>query len=112
MINGSPYISVDLFLEAHGLTLNNSVDYTSLEDIELLQNSAEQHLKQQVTDFLYKTAKELNSDISGFGKYALSKYSTWDEWEKSNWTDNYKNSFFNVNVNVTVLSGSEFNKSP
>ena len=112
MINGSPYISVDLFLEAHGLTLNNSVDYTSLEDIELLQNSAEQYLKQQVTDFLYKTAKELNSDISGFGKYALSKYSTWDEWEKSNWTDNYKNSFFNVNVNVTVLSGSEFNKSP
>lgn len=112
MINGSPYISVDLFLEAHGLTLNSSVDYTSSNDVELLQNSAEQYLKLQVTNFLYKTAKELNSDISGFGKYALSNYSTWDEWEKSNWTNNYKNSFFNVNVNVTVLSGSEFDKSP
>lgn len=112
LINGSPYISVDLFLEAHGLTLNDSVDYTSLSDIELLQNSAKQYLELQVTNFLYKTAKEFNSDISGFGKYALSKYSTWDEWKNSNWTENYKNSFFNVNVNITVLSGSEFDKSP
>ena len=34
------------------------------------------------------------NDISGFGKYALSKYLTWDEWENSNWTENYKNSFY------------------
>ncbi len=112
IINGSPYISVDLFLEAHGITLNDSIDYTSLSDVEMLQKSAEQYIKLQVTNFLYKTAKELNSDISGFGRYALSKYSTWKEWENSNWTDNYKNSFFNVNVNVSIISGSEFDKSP
>lgn len=112
IINGSPYISVDLFLEAHGITLNDSIDYTSLSDVEMLQKSAEQYIKLQVTNFLYKTAKELNSDISGFGRYALSKYSTWKEWENSNWTDNYKNSFFIVNVNVSIISGSEFDKSP
>ena len=112
IINGSPYISVDLYLEAHGLTLNNTVDYTSSNDVALLQKSAEQYLKLEVTNFLYKTSKELNSDISGFGKYTMSKYLTWDEWESSNWTENYKNSFFNVNVNVSIISGSEFDKSP
>ena len=112
LINGSPYISVDIFLEAHGLTLNESIDYTSIRDVELLENSAEQYLKLQVTSFLYKTAKEFNSDISGFGKYALSKYLTWDEWKNSNWNENYKNSFFDVNVNLTVIAGEEFDKSP
>ena len=112
IVNGTPYISVDLFIEAHGLTLNESVDYTSIQSIKTLENSAEQYLKMQVTKFLYKTSKDFHSDIVGFGKYALSKYKTWQEWENSNWTDNYKNSFFNVNVNVSILSGSEFDKSP
>ena len=112
LINGSPYISIDLFLEAHGLTLNETIDYTSINNVKILEDSTELYIKNQVKKFLYKTAKEFNSDICGFGKYALSKYSTWEEWENSNWTDNYKNSFFNLNVNVTILSGSEFDKSP
>ena len=77
-----------------------------------MQNSAEHYLKYTVTNFLYKTSKELQSDIVGFGKYALSNYLTWEEWENSNWNENYKNSFFNVNVNVSVIAGSEFDKSP
>ena len=112
IINGSPYISVDLFLEAHGLTLNKSIDYTSIKDIELLEHSSEQYLKLNITNFLYKTSKDFNSDITGFGRYAMSKYLTMDEWNNSNWSKNYKNSFFNVNVNVSILSGSEFDKSP
>lgn len=112
LVNGTPYISVDLYIEAHGLTLNETIDYTSIKDVELLQNSAEHYLKYTVTNFLYKTSKELQSDIVGFGKYALSNYLTWEEWENSNWNENYKNSFFNVNVNVSVIAGSEFDKSP
>ena len=112
LANGTPNISVDLFLEAHGLTLNDTIDYTSINDVENLKNSAEQYLKMRVTDFLNKTAKEFNSDICGFGKYALSKYLTWNDWENSKWADNYKNSTFSINVNVSVISGSEFDKSP
>jgi len=110
--NGTPNISVDLFLEAHGLTLNETVDYTSMSDIEKLEKSAEDFMNSKVTDFLYKTSRTYNSDIIGFGKYALSKYLTWDEWQKSDWTGNYKNATFNVNVNVSVIAGSEFDKSP
>lgn len=112
IINGSPFITVDLFIEAHGLTLDNNIDYTSVETIQLLEKSAENHLKSEVTNFLYKTSKDLNSDIFGFGKYALHKYLTWEDWIKSNWNENYKNSFFDVHTHVTVVSGSEFDKSP
>lgn len=112
IINGSPYISVDLFLEAHGLTLNETVDYTSIKDIKQIESSSEKYLKSLITNFLYKTSKEFNSDISGFGKYALSKYLTWQDWENSNWNENYKNAFFNVTININIISGSEFDKSP
>ena len=112
IINGTPYISVELFLEAHGLTLDKTVDYTSMEDIQLLEDSSKKYIESKVSNFLYKTAKEFNSDICGFGKYCLSKYTTWDKWEESNWSENYKNSFFNVKTNIHIISGSEFDKSP
>lgn len=107
-----PVITVELFLEAHGLTLNNSIDYTSMHDVEELEKSSNQFLEEKINDFLYKTSKEFNSDIVGFGKYALSKYLTWDEWQKANWTENYRNAEFKVSVNLSVVSGSEFDKSP
>ncbi|MCR5146627.1 MAG: hypothetical protein K6B70_04705 [Clostridia bacterium] len=109
---GTPNITIDLFLEAHGLTLNDTIDYTSIQDVAALENSAKQFLNDKISIFLYKTSKEYNSDIVGFGKYALSKYLTWDDWQKSNWTENYKNANFNVNVNLNILSGEEFDKSP
>ena len=111
-INGSPYISIDVFIDAFGLSLDEETNYQSLEDIHILTAYAEQYIKLQVNNYLYKTSKELNSDISGSGKYALSKYLTWDEWLESNWLENYKNSFFDVNVTVRLKSGYEFNKSP
>ena len=110
--SGIPDITIDLFLEAHGLTLNESIDYTSMSDVDKLEKSAEEFMKVKVTDFLYKTSREYNSDIVGFGKYALSKYLTWDDWLKSDWSGNYKNANFNVNVNINVIAGSEFDKSP
>lgn len=111
-INDSPYISIEVFLEGYGLSLDESIDYNSTEDINILNKYAGQYIKLQLENYLYKTSKEFNSDISGFGKYALSKYLTWDEWIDSNWLGNYKNSFFNVKVNVNIKSGAEFNKSP
>ena len=110
--DGKPNITVNLYLEAHGLTLNDSIDYTCPKDVEKLEKSSDQFLEDAVTRFLYKTSKEYNSDIVGFGKYALSKYLTWDDWQKANWTENYKNATFSVNINLSVISGAEFDKSP
>jgi len=112
LVNGAPYISVEVYLEGIGLSLDESTNYNSSEDIKVLNTYAEEYLRLQLLDYLYKTAKEYNSDISGFGKYVLSDYLTWDEWLDSNWLENYKNSFFDVKVNVDINSGYEFNKSP
>lgn len=112
LVNGTPYISIEVYLEGIGLSLDESTNYNSSEDIKVLNTYAEEYLKLQLIDYLYKTSKEFNSDISGFGKYMLSQYLTWDEWLNSNWLENYKNSFFEVKVNVDINSGYEFNKSP
>ena len=111
-INGTPYISIEVFLEGYGLTLNKHIDYSSPVTLEQINKSAEQYLKSELENYLYKTSKEFKSDIAGFGKYALSKYLTIDKWHKSNWLENYKNSFFDVTVNVNIKSGYEFNNVP
>lgn len=111
-INNAPYISVEIFLTGYGLTLNENIDYTSEENLKELDKYAEEYIKNQVNNYLYKTSKEFNSDISGFGKYALSQYLTLDDWKKSNWLANYKNAFFDVTVNLNIKSGYEFNESP
>lgn len=111
-INGSPYISIEVFLEGFGLSLDEDTNYSSSDDINTINRYTEEYIKIQLENYLYKTSKELNSDISGFGKYALSKYLTWEEWIDSNWLENYKNAFFDVKVNMYVNSGYEFNKAP
>lgn len=111
-INGTPYISVDVSVSGYGLSLNENIDYDSKENLEKYNESAEQYLKLQIENYLYKTSKDLNSDITGFGKYAISQYMTIGEWQSSSWLENYKSAFFDVNVNVNIESGLEFNSSP
>lgn len=112
IVNGSPYIFVEIFLQGYGLSLDSDTDYSSEEELKKIDNSAEYYLEAKIKEYLYKTSLDFNSDIDGFGKKAISKYLTIDEWHDSNWLDNYKNSFFEVKVHVNVKSGYEFNKSP
>lgn len=53
---------------------------------------------------MYKTSLEYDSDMLGFGRFAISKFKTNGDWENYNWKDNYKNSIFNVKVNSQVVS--------
>lgn len=110
-INGSPLISIDVYLDGRGLSLDEHIKYDSEESLNLIEESASKYIQGQMSKFLYKTAKEYNSDICGFGKYAIYNYLTIDEWNNSNWLDNYKNSFFEVNVHLNVESGNLFPKS-
>lgn len=38
------------------------------------------------------------------GRYAVKYFSTWDDWIKYDWLNNYENAFFNVNVDINVIS--------
>ena len=111
LINSSPLINVETSLVAYGLSLDENTSYSSEEALSLIQKYAEKYISNQISTYLYKTAKEYNSDICGFGKYVVTNYATLNEWYDSNWLEKYKNSFFNVNVNVIVKSGNTFTKS-
>ena len=112
LVNGTAYISVEVFLEGYGLSLDENIDYNSDDTLDLINSNAENYLEHQIEDYLYRTSKELNSDIDGFGKNILSEYKTLPEWFGSSWLENYRKSFFKVRAHVNIKSGSEFNKSP
>ena len=97
-----------LKFSAHGISLDQNTSYDSEEALKLIENYAKVYLTNQISNYLYKTAKSFNSDICGFGRHAMTDYLTLDEWYDSNWLENYKNAFFNVKVNITMKSGNIF----
>lgn len=109
--NGNPYITVDVYLIAQGLSMNDNLDYDSVSQIHDIEVSSASYISKQITNYLYKTSKEFESDICEFGNYALKKYLTIDDWYASDWLNNYKNSTFDVNVHLKLKSGNLFDKT-
>ena len=110
-INSSPLINIDVYLIGYGLSLNENTSYNSDESLNLIKDYAEKYIKTQIENYLYSTAKIYNSDICGFGRYAVTNYLTLDAWYNSKWLEHYKNSFFNVNVDLTMKSSTFFEKT-
>ena len=104
-VNNAPYITVDTSIEAYILTYSDSSNYGTEEALGIIEKYINSYLATHISSYLYKTAKEFNSDISGFGKKVISKYTNINKWNESNWSNNYKNAFFHVNVS-TDLEGS------
>lgn len=105
IINGSPYIQVDFSFTGRIYSMTEDSDFLDANFLEEISKSCNSYLKSTFTKYYYKTSKELNSDINGFGKYALKNFSTNLDYKTYNWTENYKNSFFNVNIDTNVKSG-------
>lgn len=103
-VNGSPYISTKINLNAKLLSLNKHTNSFDKEDIKIIESYASSYVKENIEKYLYKTSKDFKSDIAMFGRYAVFNFNTWDKWVKYNWLDNYENAFFNADVNVDVIS--------
>lgn len=110
-LNSSALISIDVSLVGYGLSLDENISYDSDENIRKLEESAEKYITEKIKKYLYLTSEEYESDICGFGRYVVKKHLTIQDWYKSNWLENYKYSFFDVNVNLTIKSGDLFTKS-
>lgn len=110
IINDYPYISCDVFVEGYVLTLDDTIDLSDSETVQVINDRVNSYLERLITDYLYKTSKDFKSDIDNFGSHVLSNYLTWDKWKNSDWLNNYTNSFFSVNVNSNIVSGYLFNK--
>ena len=103
-VNGSPYLESNIKLKAKILSLNKHTNEFKEDDLKLIENYASSYIQDKIEKYLYKTSKDYKSDIALFGRYAVSHFTTWDKWTKYNWLDNYENAFFDVNVNVNVIS--------
>lgn len=109
-VNNHPYITSKICINAVLETMNYNIDVSDKNTLILLNESLTDYILQNIYSYLYKTSKIYKSDIVGFGKYAKSKYLTWNDWYNSDWLNNYENSFFNVSVDSNVRSSYLFTK--
>lgn len=86
------------------MSANRNSNYFEKENLELIEIYANSYVKSLIENYLYKTSKDYKSDIASFGKHAIKYFPTWDKWIDYNWPENYANAFFNVKVDVNVIS--------
>ena len=80
-------------------------EYLNQDVLDSISTTCNNYLEDQFTNFLYKTSTTFNSDINGFGVYALSQFRTSSEYDNYNWLAHYKNSTFDVDINTGMESG-------
>ena len=105
IINGSPYIKIDIELSAKIYSLSKNSNYEDPTILSSISNSCNKYLESLISDYLYKTSKEFKSDINGLGRYLLSSFTTNKEFNNFGWLNNYINTTFDVNINTNVDSG-------
>lgn len=104
IVNGSPFIQVNLKLEARILSIDSDSAYDSEKKLQEISNVANNYIDHIITEYLYKTSTELKTDIDGFGRHALSLFWTESEFEDYKWLKKYKDATFEVTVDTDVKS--------
>ncbi len=110
IINDYPYITSNIWITGYVLNIDQSLDLTDSNTLQTINDTVCADLKHSISSYLYKTSKEFHSDIDNFGMSIINNYLTNYDWEKSDWLNNYKNAFFNINVNCNIISSNLFNR--
>lgn len=80
---------------------SESLTPEKINDLEILINS---YLEKAFLDYQYKTAKIFEADIDGVGKNLIKHFKNDQEWSDYNWSANYKNTFFDIDVTTNIKS--------
>ena len=104
IVNGSPYIKVSYSFTGRIYSMKEGSSYLESEVLNKISQSCSSYLKTVFSNYLYKTSKDLKSDINGFGKTAKSKFITLQDFENYNWLGHYTDSFFDVSVKTSIRS--------
>jgi len=110
IINDYPFIKSNIFVTGYVLNVDDKLDLTDEQTVKDINTAVSSYLEYTITSYLYKTSKEFHSDIDDFGSHLICDYFTNDDWEKADWLNNYKNAFFDVNVNCNTVSSNLFNR--
>lgn len=110
LINHTPYITIDISVNASIDSSGEQFDYTLYENIQKVEKAANEYLESLAKDYLYNISKKYNSDVIGFSGMLASKFSTADNFDKIHWNEIFKDSFFEVKIDTKVTSSHLFNK--
>lgn len=102
MVGEKPVIDLDIKLEGDIISIQSGENYENVDSLPILEKAVEKFMKKDMLNFLYKTSREFNCDICGFGKHMKKKFLDWNEWEKFDWLSKYKYAEFNVNIDFKV----------
>ena len=101
----SPFIKMKLEFTGRIYSMSDNSEYLKPEVLDKVSQSCDKYLETLFTNYLYKTSKELKSDITGLGKYAIKNFFKTQDFDNYDWHTNYRNAFFDVNIKTTVKSG-------
>ena len=101
----SPFISIDLVVDAKILSLNSITGNLTNELLEKVEYETTVYLTNQLYSYLNKTSKEYNADINSFGRNGRKNFNTLQDWYNYDWPNAYSSSSFKVNVTTSVKSG-------
>ncbi len=99
--NGAPRIKAKVKLEADILSIQSGENYESSENLPYLENAAEVFIKADMLKMLEKT-KVMNTDVCGFGRAIKKKYLLWADWKDVHWLKIYKDSTFDIEVELKI----------
>lgn len=102
ILGEAPTVNIKVNLEADILSAVEGEHFETPDQIPYLEKNAEQYLKKQMLLLLEKTTEQFDSDICGFGRKVRGKFLTFEQWEKYNWFQKYKNAKFNVDVILKI----------
>ncbi len=109
--NGSPYINIDFKFKGRIYSMEENSDYLSPNVLKNISDSANSYLKSAITDYLYKTSKNFESDINNLGNKSKRSFISSKDFVNYNWNEKYKDSFFNVNIDSSIKSSSLLTES-
>lgn len=101
----SPYIKIKYKFDGRIYSMTENAKYLSSEVLDKISDSCNSYLEATFKDYLYKTSKEFESDINNFGTSSLKNFFTDKNFSDYNWHENYKNAFFDVEVDTSIKSG-------
>ena len=103
--SSSPYVKISCKFTAQIYSMSENSNYLSSEVLNSISDSCNNYLESMFLDYLYKSSKDLKSDINGFGIFASKNFLTTTDFEKYKWRASYKDAFFDVNIDTSVKSG-------
>ncbi len=110
IINGSPFITIDVYPKGSIRSSGSVFNYINSDNIKKLESASNSYFSNIIKEYLYSLTKEYNTDVIGFKSVCQAQYLTEDEFEKIHWDEIFQDSFFKVNVKTEINSSNLFNK--